>query len=118
LLDEQVVFLKGLFKDTLPQAPIKSLALLRLDGDMYESTLDALTSLYDRLSVHGSLIVDDYHVVPNCRAAVDKFRTSRGIIDPICEIDGVGVYWIKSRASAGIDGVAPGRAKAAALSHV
>jgi hypothetical protein len=35
LLDEQVVFLKGWFKDTLPSAPIEKLAVMRLDGDMY-----------------------------------------------------------------------------------
>jgi O-methyltransferase len=96
LLDNQIVFLKGLFKDTLPMAPIESLALLRLDGDMYESTQDVLTNLYDRLSVWGSVIIDDYHVVGSCREAVDQFRESRGISDPIYEIDGVGVYWIKS----------------------
>src|SRR4029453_13599942 len=39
LLDEQVVFLEGLFKDTLPSAPVEKLAVLRLDGDMYESTM-------------------------------------------------------------------------------
>jgi SAM-dependent methyltransferase len=41
LLDEQVRFLKGWFKDTLPIAPIEQLAILRLDGDWYESTMDA-----------------------------------------------------------------------------
>jgi hypothetical protein len=46
LLDDQVVFLEGFFADTLPTAPITKLALLRLDGDMYGSTLDALTHLY------------------------------------------------------------------------
>ena len=46
LLDEQVVFLEGLFKDTLPSAPVETLAVLRLDGDMYESTMDGLVNLY------------------------------------------------------------------------
>jgi hypothetical protein len=99
LLDEQIVFLKGWFKDTLPKSPITSLALLRLDGDMYESTHDVLTSLYDRVSARGSVIVDDYHAVPACREAVDDFRKCRGIKDKIYEIDGIGVYWIKSSES-------------------
>jgi O-methyltransferase len=60
LLDGQVVFLKGWFKDSLPNAPIKRLSILRLDGDMYESTRDALTNLYPKLSVGGFCIVDDY----------------------------------------------------------
>ena len=97
LLDGQVKFLKGWFKDTLPTAPIKRLALLRLDGDMYESTMDALRHLYDRLSPRGFVIVDDYRVVAGCREAVDDFRKLRGIDDLIEEIDGVGVFWQKTR---------------------
>lgn len=53
LLDDQVRFLKGWFKDTLPGAPIERLAIMRLDGDYYESTMDALRALYDKLSVGG-----------------------------------------------------------------
>jgi len=96
LLDEQVVFLKGWFKDTLPGAPTGPLAILRMDGDMYESTMDALVSLYDRVSPGGYVIVDDYRVVDGCRKAVDEFRARRGIDDEIVEIDGVGVYWQKT----------------------
>lgn len=95
LLDDQVCFLKGWFKDTLHTAPIKSLAILRLDGDMYESTMDALNALYDKLSVGGFIIVDDYHAVEGCRKAVDDFRSSRNIHDPIEEIDETGIYWQK-----------------------
>ena len=43
LLDDQVVFIKGFFKDTLPDAPIEQLAILRLDGDLYESTMDGIS---------------------------------------------------------------------------
>lgn len=96
LLDGQVIFLKGWFKDTLPEAPIGRLAILRLDGDMYESTTDALRHLYDRLSPRGFVIVDDYRVVAGCREAVDDFRAARGIEDTIVEIDGVGIYWQKT----------------------
>jgi hypothetical protein len=60
VLDKQVRFLKGWFKDTLPTAPIGALAIMRLDGDYYESTMDALTNLYDKLSVGGYAIIDDY----------------------------------------------------------
>jgi hypothetical protein len=95
LLDDQIVFLKGWFKDTLPAAPIKSLALLRLDGDLYESTIVALNALYNKLSHGGYVIVDDYHVVPGCKAAIHDFLASSQIAPRICEIDGVGVYWQK-----------------------
>ncbi len=93
LLDGQVRFLKGWFRDTLPTAPIERLAVLRLDGDLYESTIQALDSLYDKLSVGGFVIVDDYGNVPACRQAVCDFRTKRGITDPIQTIDWGGVYW-------------------------
>lgn len=95
LLDDQVGFLKGWFKDTLPEAPIKRLAVVRLDGDMYESTMDGFRNLYHKLSAGGYLIVDDYHAVPGCKAAVHDFIAT---LDPaekveIKEIDGTGVFW-------------------------
>jgi O-methyltransferase len=92
LLDDGVRFLKGWFKDTLPNAPIQRLAILRLDGDMYESTIQALEALYDKLSVGGFVIVDDYHLKP-CVEAIRDFRDARGIADEILDIDGMGAYW-------------------------
>jgi O-methyltransferase len=96
LLDDQVQFLKGWFKDTLPAAPIEKLAILRLDGDMYASTMDSLTNLYERLSVGGFVIIDDYGEIKSCREAVEDFRKSRGIATPVIVIDQGGVYWKKS----------------------
>ncbi len=96
LLDDQVRFLPGWFKATLPNAPIRRLALLRVDGDLYESTMDALSALYDRLSPGGFAIVDDYGCIPACRQAVDEFRAGQGITEPLIEIDWTGVYWRRS----------------------
>lgn len=93
LLDTQVQFLKGWFSDTLPAAPIRSLAVLRLDGDMYESTWDALTSLYPKLSPGGFCIVDDYWAVKGCRQAIHDFRDQHGISEEIVPIDDDGTYW-------------------------
>ena len=95
LLDERVIFLKGFFADTLPEAPIEQLSVLRLDGDMYSSTMDALTALYDKLSPGGFLIVDDYTILP-CRAAVEDFRARRGIEDEVERIDRTAAFWRKS----------------------
>jgi O-methyltransferase len=97
LLDDQVRFLKGWFRDTLPGAPIDRLAVMRLDGDMYESTMDALTALYPKLSVKGYVIIDDY-ILEGCRRAVHDFRVARGITDEIKDIDGTGVYWQRTSA--------------------
>ena len=97
LLDDQVIFLEGLFKDTLPQAPIEKLALMRLDGDMYESTMDALRNLYPKLSVGGYCIIDDFGALFRCRKAVFDYREVCGITEPMIVVDGSGVYWRKER---------------------
>jgi hypothetical protein len=95
LLDDQVRFLKGWFKDTLPTAPIDTLSLMRLDGDFYESTKDGLDSLYDRLSLGGYVIIDDYgeDSWTYCRRAVDEFRSERKIDDPLIAVDSKCSYW-------------------------
>lgn len=93
LLDDQVVFLKGWFQDTLPAAPIGAIAILRLDGDMYGSTMDALEALYSKVSPGGYVVVDDYFSVPACRQAVKDYRARCGIKHPIQNIDGAGVFW-------------------------
>lgn len=94
LLDDKVVFLKGWFKDTLPNAPIEKLAILRLDGDMYGSTMDALNNLYPKLSKGGCCIIDDYGL-DGCRRAVDDFRVRHKIDIEMKEIDWSGRYWRK-----------------------
>lgn len=96
LLDEQVVFLKGWFRDTLPNAPIAQLAVMRLDGDLYESTMDALTSLYPKLSPGGFVILDDYNAVAGCNDATDKYRRSMSIKEPLQLIKGTGAFWRKA----------------------
>ena len=96
LLDDQVRFLEGWFRDTLPRAPIEKLAVMRLDGDLYESTTDALTNLYDRLSPGGYVIIDDYSI-PACRLAVEDFRRARGLTEEIVQIDWTGVFWRRAR---------------------
>ena len=95
LLDDQVCFLKGWFRDTLPGAPVKRLAVLRLDGDLYESTMDALVSLYPKLEVGGYIIIDDYSDIAACRQAVTDYRASHHITSRIVEVDWTGVYWKK-----------------------
>jgi glycosyltransferase involved in cell wall biosynthesis len=94
LLDDQVKFLEGWFKDTLPSAPIEKLALLRLDGDMYESTWQALEALYHKVSPGGFIIVDDY-ILAGCAKAVDDWRVREKITAPLQEIDGAAVFWQK-----------------------
>lgn len=97
MLDDRVVFLVGWFKDTLHTAPIDELAILRLDGDMYESTQQSIEALYPKLSPGGYCIVDDYGGIPACRRAITDYRSTHEILDEIVDIDGSGIYWQKSK---------------------
>jgi hypothetical protein len=95
LLDRRVRFLPGWFADTLPAAPIERLALMRLDGDWYDSTRDALEALYPRLSPGGFVIVDDYGLPTGCARAVDEYREQHGIDAPLEWANQQAVYWRK-----------------------
>ena len=98
LLDEQVTFLKGWFKDTLPKIPKDTrFSLLRLDGDLYESTIDALNHLYPKLNPGGFIIIDDYGSVPGCKTATDDYRKEHNVIEKMVRIDQSGFYWRKSK---------------------
>ena len=93
LFDGQVRFLPGWFRDTLPAAPIKRLALIRMDGDMYESTMDALRALYPKLSIGGYCIIDDYYTHSGARQAVTDYRQENGITEPIDRVDWASAFW-------------------------
>lgn len=97
LLDDRVRFLEGWFADTLPTAPIGGLALLRLDGDLYQSTWEALEHLYPKLSVGGIVIVDDHGAFEPCRRAVADYREQYDITDEIVPVDWTGVWWRRTR---------------------
>jgi O-methyltransferase len=98
LLDAQVQFLKGFFSETLPKAPVERLAVLRVDADLYSSTLDVLNTLYEKLSPGGFAIFDDYQNLPDCRRAIEEFRRAKGIRDKLIRIDQRAVYWCKGSA--------------------
>jgi hypothetical protein len=105
--------LEGYFNETLPalvaSQPAIRFSVIRLDGDTYFSTMDALRTLYSRLSPGGFVIVDDYIDWAGCREAAEDFRRQQGIRDPIVLVphrDGEilrGAYWRKGSAD-----VAPG----------
>jgi hypothetical protein len=100
LNNNNIVFLKGWFKDTLPDAPVEQIALLRMDGDLYESTTDILQSLYDKVADDGIIIVDDF-AIDACKAAVIDFFTARKLPNPTFQtIDWTGVWFRKARRQA------------------
>jgi O-methyltransferase len=95
LLDERVMFVKGFFSDTLPGLDTGPLALMRLDGDMYESTIVALETLYPRLSPGGFVIIDDYGAIPTCKLAVTDFLAQQSREVTLNTVDWTGVWWQK-----------------------
>jgi hypothetical protein len=100
-LDDNVIFLKGWFKDTLPNCQIQKISVLRMDGDMYESTMDTLNNLYNKLSIGGYCIIDDYGH-KGAKTAVIDYRKKYNIEDPIIIIDPrpnayPSAYWKKSK---------------------
>lgn len=95
LLDENVIFLKGWFKDTLFTDKIQKLSLVRIDGDMYESTWDALNALYPKVEKGGFIIIDDYFVNESCSKAVKDYFSKKHLSHELIKIDWTGVYFQK-----------------------
>ena len=95
LLDEQIEFVKGYFDATLPKLDAGPFALMRLDGDLYESTHLALEHLYPKLSPGGFVLIDDYGCIPQCAKAVDDYRAAHNVTAPITWVDWTGVWWRK-----------------------
>jgi O-methyltransferase len=94
-LTENVKFRKGFFKDTmLHTEDIEKIAVLRLDGDMYSSTIEVLDALYDKVQPGGVVIVDDW-ALPGARKAVYDFLAKRNYNPDIVRIDNIACYWRK-----------------------
>lgn len=99
LLDSNVVFIQGFFNETLPMAAreghLARLALLRLDCDMYQSTMDVLEATYHRLSPGGIVVHNNWQYTAARAAAVD-FRRRLGIetSHPVHLIDMGSAFWV------------------------
>ena len=96
LLDDQVHFCKGYHVDTLPTCHPEKIAILRMDSDMYESTLDQLFNLYPLITVGGYIIVDDWSVLA-CQRALKDFWRWHDLDPTIFSIDDTSIYWRKSK---------------------
>ncbi len=114
LFGPNVVFVKGFFNESCPRLrksmldtslegqPIhpearagKAIAVLRMDGDMYESTMDIMFNLYDFVPLGGYVIVDDYHI-PEAQAAVIEFLRIHGAQESFTAVDVAASYWQKT----------------------
>jgi hypothetical protein len=83
--DTRIRVVKGWFNESIPVTPVGDIAFLRLDGDLYTSTIHVLRLLYDKVVDGGLVYVDDSF--EGCKAAVTEFRNSRKITSPMHEID-------------------------------
>jgi hypothetical protein len=97
LLDPNVIFVKGYFNNTMSEVAkmTESLAIMRLHGAMYESTVDVLYHLYEKLSIGGYVIVNDWNGFPSKTACEDFFKV-HGISPVIVGVDALSVYWQKT----------------------
>jgi len=87
-------FHEGWFQDTVPvEAPtLGPIALLRLDGDWYESTKVCLDHLFKLVSPKGIVVIDDYGHWEGCRKATDEFLAKLPYKPMLHFIDGTGRY--------------------------
>ena len=95
---DEVEFHVGWFQDTVPAAKrtIGDIALLRLDGDWYESTWVCISNLFDNVVSGGFVIVDDYGPWEGCRKAIDEFLAARWIVPNLTHSDDACVYFRKA----------------------
>ncbi len=98
LWDENNIVIKGDIFKTFVECRAKSLSLLRLDLDFYESTYFMLEKLYEKVSIGGYVIIDDYGVEDfNCSEAVDKFRSENNITGELKRVGHFVAYWKKEK---------------------
>lgn len=86
---------KGWFNETLPHSIVPNIAILRLDADWYESTMDCLINLFDKVCAGGIIMFDDYYVFEGCRRAVHDFLSLRKDASSIRQYADTVAYIIK-----------------------
>ena len=101
--DSRIRVVKGWFNETLPAATdLTRISFLRLDGDVYSSTKEALENLYPKVVHGGYIYVDDYGSYNGCRTAVDEFRAEHHIQEPFHVVNETGnpfeaIWWRRKR---------------------
>ena len=85
---------KGWFEDSLPCFAPRAIAVLRLDADWFDSTLECLTWLFPLVKVGGLVILDDYGTWDGCSRAVHKYLSDYDRPEFIERAPGTGVAFI------------------------
>jgi hypothetical protein len=91
----RVHMVEGKVEETIPTHAPKSIALLRLDTDWYESTRHELIHLYPRVVPGGVVIVDDYGHWKGAKKAVDEYLADSGIAVLLHRVDYTGRMFVK-----------------------
>ena len=105
MLDPNVIFVQGFFNNSMPhlKKQMGKISILRLDGDIYESTVDVLYHLYDKVEIGGYIIIDDWNKddltpptpFPAKTAVLDFFKVHNINDAEIITIDPIAIYWQK-----------------------
>jgi O-methyltransferase len=92
-----IQLIKGWFSEVLPDLVRDGakFALVRIDGDTYESTIQALENLEPCTSQGGYIIIDDYYSWDGCKKATQDYRLIKDITSPLITVDWTCVYWKK-----------------------
>jgi O-methyltransferase len=95
---EKVRLIKGWFDKTIPEErnKIQKIAVLRIDGDWYESVKTCLEGLYDKVELGGVIISDDYQSCYGAEKAVDEFIATNKLKAKIILDGRGGCYWYKT----------------------
>ncbi|MGE4159268.1 MAG: TylF/MycF/NovP-related O-methyltransferase [Planctomycetota bacterium] len=94
----QVTLVKGFFSETVGKYTGSGIALLHIDADLYQSYLDVLSVLYDKVIPGGVIVFDEYmntyehYKFPGAKKAIDEFFIPRAV--PILRDEAHGGYYV------------------------
>ncbi|MGE0772989.1 MAG: TylF/MycF/NovP-related O-methyltransferase [Cyclobacteriaceae bacterium] len=75
--------IKGWFNETLAKSDVTSIAVLRIDSDWYESTMECLVNFFPKVVTGGLIIIDDYYVWDGCSRAVHDYLSQHSLISRV-----------------------------------
>jgi hypothetical protein len=75
LITTRIKLVPGFFNDSLKKFPDKSIALLHIDVDLYESYRDVLNILFPKVAKGGIVLFDEYNELkwPGATKAIDEY---------------------------------------------
>lgn len=69
---DNIIIHEGWFEETVAKSDTGPIAILRLDGDLYNSTFVCLMNLFERVIPGGCVIIDDWGLI-GCKHACFKY---------------------------------------------